>query len=931
MSRPARHTVFISYSHSDEYWKNRLVTHLGVLEHQGLLDLWDDRRIGVGEDWRAQIERTISSATVAVLLISADFLTSRFILDDEVPPLLQRRDKEGMRIIPVIVRPCAWQSIGWLREMQIFPKDAKPLSAGNKNRVEANLASIASQIHAQLESGLESAAQKSASSQTDQTYFSNLPHSGNNLIGRDQELKRLDDALDTDQVNVVCMVGQSGVGKTALLSDWLTRIRRDRSQKVAKIYAWSFYNQGSGDEAASGDLFIQSALKWLGDEDTARGSPWNKGERLANLLRAEKTLLLLVGVELLQYKAGPQQGLIMLATMQALLQKMVKYNPGLCVLCTTLPVLELTQARQGAVEYIELAPLSPQSGAQVLRAKAVSGNDAELQQASAEFGGHPLALTLLGSFLSDVHTGSTIIRSQVTPAENQVEIKENARRVLAAYRSWFGEGPELCVLRMVGLFDRPSDSQAIAALRTSPSILGFTDALRYMTHAGWQWVLLKLRRARLLFEPDPEQPDTLDAHPLVREFFRQNLIEEHPDSWREGNNRLFTYFKQTAKQYPDDIWEMQPIKLAIIHGCRAGRYQEALEDVYCKRIRRGSEEFITEKLSTHGENLAMLSNFFVTPWLQPVTDLSKNAKSFLLNETALSLQAVGRLVEAAQAMQSELTLNTATVDRKDAAIAAGNLSELYLTLGNLAQALSYAQYSVDLADLSGDEFERMSKRATLAYALQQSGHLSNAEAVFAEAEQIQRTSETPLSNLRSPSGLRYVNLLLTRGDNQQVHDKLIGLSEGRQTSEITLDLALEHLSLGHNYLQQAKDGTGNYAHAEAHLNQAVSALRQIGPHHHLPAGLLIRAELFTLMGAFDQAMADLDEALSIAIRGDMGLYMVDCHLAYAWVYLAKGEKHKAEDSVILARKLIERTGYHWRDENVAEIEKKIAEAEPGSK
>ena len=47
MTKP---TVFVSYSHKDEEWKDRLVTHLGVLHHQGLLDLWDDRHIGAGED-----------------------------------------------------------------------------------------------------------------------------------------------------------------------------------------------------------------------------------------------------------------------------------------------------------------------------------------------------------------------------------------------------------------------------------------------------------------------------------------------------------------------------------------------------------------------------------------------------------------------------------------------------------------------------------------------------------------------------------------------------------------------------------------------------------------------------------------------------------------------------------------------------------------
>ena len=131
MSKP---TVFISYSHKDEDWKDRLVTHLGVLRHQGLLDLWDDRRIAAGEDWHQEIQEAMAAASVAVLLVSANFLNSAFILSEEMPRLLQRRDNEGVHIFPVIVKPCAWQKVDWLRRMQARPKDGRALSAGNEHR-----------------------------------------------------------------------------------------------------------------------------------------------------------------------------------------------------------------------------------------------------------------------------------------------------------------------------------------------------------------------------------------------------------------------------------------------------------------------------------------------------------------------------------------------------------------------------------------------------------------------------------------------------------------------------------------------------------------------------------------------------------------------------------------------------------------------------
>ncbi len=143
MSAP---TVFVSYSHKDEGWKDRLVTHLGVLEREGALSVWDDRRIVAGADWYPEIADALDGASVALLLVSADFLTSNFILGEEVPRLLERRRREGLRVIPVILRPCAWDRVGWLRSIQARPKDGRPLSPMNEAQADAALADLAREV-----------------------------------------------------------------------------------------------------------------------------------------------------------------------------------------------------------------------------------------------------------------------------------------------------------------------------------------------------------------------------------------------------------------------------------------------------------------------------------------------------------------------------------------------------------------------------------------------------------------------------------------------------------------------------------------------------------------------------------------------------------------------------------------------------------------
>ena len=76
-------SVFISYSHKDEVWKDRLVTHLGVLQHQGLLRTWSDEKIRGGDDWFEEIRKAMDEARLAVFLISAN---SAPVSPREAPP-----------------------------------------------------------------------------------------------------------------------------------------------------------------------------------------------------------------------------------------------------------------------------------------------------------------------------------------------------------------------------------------------------------------------------------------------------------------------------------------------------------------------------------------------------------------------------------------------------------------------------------------------------------------------------------------------------------------------------------------------------------------------------------------------------------------------------------------------------------------------------
>lgn len=142
----ARPKVFVSYSHKDEDWKDRLVAHLNVLEREGALDVWNDQRIGAGDDWRPEIEEAIAHATIAILIISKDFLISKFIREQELTRILSRRSRRELRVIPVIAEPCAWQAVEALQGIQAWPPHGRPLSAGSEHQINADLSALALEI-----------------------------------------------------------------------------------------------------------------------------------------------------------------------------------------------------------------------------------------------------------------------------------------------------------------------------------------------------------------------------------------------------------------------------------------------------------------------------------------------------------------------------------------------------------------------------------------------------------------------------------------------------------------------------------------------------------------------------------------------------------------------------------------------------------------
>lgn len=145
-----RPQVFISYSHRDKEWLERLRVHLKPLQREALLEVWDDTRIAAGQRWREEIQKAIETATVAVFLVSPDFLASDFIHGEELPPLLEAAERRGMTILLLLVSPCWFEQATWLSRLQTVNDPRRTLLQMTRDEQEATFVKLAQEVHSAL-------------------------------------------------------------------------------------------------------------------------------------------------------------------------------------------------------------------------------------------------------------------------------------------------------------------------------------------------------------------------------------------------------------------------------------------------------------------------------------------------------------------------------------------------------------------------------------------------------------------------------------------------------------------------------------------------------------------------------------------------------------------------------------------------------------
>jgi tetratricopeptide (TPR) repeat protein len=659
--------------------------------------------------------------------------------------------------------------------------------------------------------------------------------------------------------------------------------------------------------------------------------------------------------------------------LRALLRRFPAIPPGeqhgLIVLSSRLAVKDIGRWKDSAAPVLDLARLSNEAGAELLRDNGVWGTDRELRQASHDFDGHALALSLLASYLKQSHFGDVRRRDRVRAflAGEDAAGHDHARRVMESYETeWLKDQPVLrSIMHIVGLFDRPASGDCLTPLRKPPAIPGLTDTIVGLDDAAWNAAVSQLREVRLIDPIDPQSRDTLDAHPLVREWFGERLRQRNEEAWRIAHGRLYEHLRDTTNEGEQPtLDDLTPLYQSIAHGCHAERYEEALQ-VYRDRISRrdldGNLAFYSgKKLGALGSDLAAMSWFFTKPYETPDPNLDVQDQSWILSQTGYFLRAQGRFAEALPAQRAALRIAEAGEKWNSASTRATNLSEAELLIGEIAAALATAVQAVQYADVTFDNFLMLTRRSHFARVLHNMGQREHAGRVFADAEDWQRKGGGR-KFLYSLQGYEYCDLLLAKREWKTARDRASQNLALHSDWYSVLDVALDTLTHGRAFLGLALNWVADRRritaarartrNAHDWLDRAVDRLRMTAQLDEMPRGLLARAVFRRSIGDWGSAARDLDEVEEIAEPGPMRLYLCDIALERARVAFARMEafaplngllddsppkpvalhaaeaarlKEQARANLAEARKLITDCGYHRRDEELAELEAVLA-------
>ena len=887
--------VFCCYSRKDETWLRKLETHLSLLKRQGLVSLWHDRLIAPGTDWAKAIDMHMETASIILLLVSADFLASDYCYSIEMQRALERDAAGEARVVPILMRSVDWKGAPFAH-LQALPTDAKPVASWRSQ--DRALVDVAAGIRRVIEEVPLLAA--SAPRAILPTIW-NIPYPRNPFfLGRDDELTQLRSHLQAGQATALSqpqvISGLGGIGKTQLALEYAYRYhqgyqavlwaRAESTEALVSSYiAISTLLRLPEREAKEQDIAVQAVKTWL---QAHRG--W---------------LLILDNADEL-----------------ALLQGFLPPALGGHLLLTT------RAAATGRLAHrLEIETLLPQQGALfLLRRAGLLAPDAALSQASAqerelavqisqELGGLPLALDQAGAYLEE--TGTALVSYWHIYQQHRADLLQQRGGLVADHPTPVATTWSLSFQRIEEKNSAAADLLRVCAylapdaipeeiLRVGASQLGpvlapvAADAFLFSQ-------AIEALRTYSLVRRDPREK-TISVHRLVQAVLQDRLSEAEQRSWAERAMHAVSAtfpspvpgaWPQCERLLPQALIGAQVIERYQIIGEKAGHLlNETAAYLYARARYVEAGLLFQQELRFWEQQERYLEEFkhsiaATRLKLRGISDLELDriAEEQQLSHLANSLANLGTLyyqqgkyaeAEPLFLRASQIREQSSGSDDSSVANLLANLGIVYYQQGKYTEAEPLLQHAVQILEQQVEQAQQGQLRSSdlpvaeravvadfLAIPLMSLGNIYYQQGKYAEVEPLYQRALQIREQQLKPEDEDVASSLNSLGDLYYQQGKY---TEAEPLFLRALSIWERHLGPEHPYVAYALNGLGNlyyqqgkYTEAEPLFLRALHIREQAqGPQHSETAETMHDlARLREALGNREEARVWYDRALAV--------------------------------------------------------------------
>jgi tetratricopeptide (TPR) repeat protein len=883
----ARDRVFISYSHKDARWLQRVQVHFSPFERQGKIQRWDDTMITPGKKWRDEISLALTCAKVAVLLVSADFLASDFIANEELPRLLSAAENDGVVIVPVILSPCAFNSVETLSQFQSINPPSQPLSGLSKTKREQLLVKLTEVIESLLSP--QSAAPGTVATASGR--LCGVPARNPLFCGRESLLDQIGQAVNESRRAALC--GLAGIGKTETAIEYVYR-NRQRYSLVVWIKADSRQQLHASFIAAARFLELPE---------------WNN---------PDQTLALAAMFHWFTRHTGWLAVFDDVDDLDLAKEFLPDSENGHLLITTRM------QATTAIAGPLEVEPLNLEEGVGLLlRRGKILNSQADLNKLAisdytaaktiaGEMGCLPMALDQAGAYLEETGCGAETylaLWSTNRPkllAQRPTSSLRNSESVAATWLFSFSEleksKPQAIDLLKVMAFLHP-DAIPEEVLSAGSDLLGPELA----AVVGDPWQLNEVIREAIKFSllRRDAKSRALRMHRLFQAVLRDSMDQATQASWAERAVRVIEHGFPEAKFAN---WERCAKLVAHAQVCAETIKTWRLSAPYSARLLHELGYYLYQRGRYHE------AAGFLETGLSMRQELCGNEHpdyARTLDVNGQLLQAQGKLSEAEASFRAaaDMLQNTLGPEHEETARVIGHLAALKLEQRQLADAKSLFLKALAIAQQAlGPEHSSVAQIVNnLAAVFFEQGNYAEAESMFERALAI-REKILPAQHPSIAQAYNNLAAVCSRqgryADAARLYNKALSIREASlgpdhpHVAETLYNLALL-------YLKQ-RDGK----QAEPHLKRAL-AIREAsqGTDHPSTAEVLASlAELRRSQGALDQAEALYERALHIQ---ETALGKEHPSVGYSLLGLAetnqvRGNNEKAESTLRRALDILER-------------------------